>query len=218
MRKLAILFLSLFFWRCNSQPKIVPVKFQAEELEVIKQTFPDEYCCDLANFEVPKFLPKGWHQTKKQRERLKKFKDSISGTKPVRHIWFVKDTLYNPASFILSNKYYNDPRIKIDTAFTQLEKVLFTELYPKQAAKLSNLIIGKQIFKPIDSAEKSIQIQKHFVLLSRVVFNSTRDKACYYLSQSFTQPHNNWSEEEMMFVEKRQGKWHLIYRKLYGIT
>lgn len=208
----------MFFGRCTSQPKIVPVKLQAEELEVIKNTFPDEYCCDLPNFERPRFLPKGQHQTKKQREQLQKQKDSISGTEIKSHIWFVKDTLYNPSNLKFSSKYFSDKRIEIDTVFSKLEKALFTNLYPKQPAKISGLNIGKQLFKPIDSSKKSSQVQKHFAVLSRVVFNSAHDKACYYLSQSFTAPHNNWSEEEMMFAEKKQGKWHLIYRKLYSIT
>lgn len=185
---------------------------------MIKQTLPPDYCCNLKDYEIPKFLPKDSLLRKKQLAQLKKLRDSISITKPENQIWFVKDTLYNPADFVLNHDYYNDSRIEIDPEFIDLEKSLFTDLYSKQPVKLAGLIIGNQILKPYDSAKKSTQTRKHYLLFSRVVFNINHSKACYYFSQGYTSPHNNWLEEEMLFAEKKQGKWHLIYRKLYSIT
>ncbi|RYE35832.1 MAG: hypothetical protein EOP42_05565 [Sphingobacteriaceae bacterium] len=215
MKNLRILFLSVFFWGCTSQPKTVFVKFQAEELEVIKQTLPQDYCCKMNFFEPPLFLPKGSHITKKYKQRLKRLKDSADRAKPETQIWFLKDTLYS----VSNKKYYQRARIKLDTAFFRIEKNLFSTLYPKQPVKLAGLTIGKQILKPYDSAKKSTQKQKHYAYISRVAFNLAHDKACYYWEQSFNWSDNYyWAENEIIYAEKKQGKWHLIYRKLRSIT
>ncbi|RYE22783.1 MAG: hypothetical protein EOP42_24005 [Sphingobacteriaceae bacterium] len=215
MKNYWILFLPVFFGRCTSQIKTEIVKLQAEELEVIKQTFPQDYCCKTEIFEPPLFPPKGSHITKKYNQRLKGLKDSVDRLKPEIQIWFVKDTLYS----VSNQKYSFDARSKLEAAFSKLEKSLFSPLYPKQPAKLAGLTIGKQIFKPYDSVKKSTQVKKHYVYISRVVFNLAHDKACYYWEQSFDRPDNYyWAEDEVIYAEKKQGKWHLIHRKLLSIT
>ncbi|RYY05885.1 MAG: hypothetical protein EOP43_07830 [Sphingobacteriaceae bacterium] len=103
MRAISMLFLSMFFWGCNFQSEIVPVKLQAEELEVIKQTFPD--------FDFP-----AWRLIKTPQLSSQK----VNQLKP--QIGFVTDTLFNPVSFPSGNEYRRDLRIKLDTVFFDLQK------------------------------------------------------------------------------------------------
>lgn len=213
MRKLSILFLCLLFWRCNSQPEIIPIKLQAEELEVIKNTFPNHDPIPWKIFEGPKFPPKGWHQTKEQREKFKKAMDSIKRNKSEKLIWFVKDTLFNPANFSSGNKYHYDPRIKLDTIFFNLEKQLFTSKYPKQVAKLDGLMFGNYVFASADSIKKLNKIPKRYIAITRVVFNANHTKACYYVSYSY--PKVYAGNGDMFFAEKKQGIWFLKYIKPY---
>ncbi|MVN21578.1 hypothetical protein [Mucilaginibacter arboris] len=201
------------FCCCHSQPEIIPVKLQAEELEVIKYTFPNNDPIPWKILEAPKFPPKGFHQTKGQRERFKKAIDSIKRNKSERLIWFVKDTLFNPTNFSSGNKYYHDPRIKLDTTFFNLEKKLFTIKYPKQAAKLDGLMFGNYVFASADSIRKLKKVPKRYIAISRVVFNSNHTKACYYVSYSY--PEVYAGNGDMLYVEKKQGKWFLLYIKPY---
>jgi len=154
MRKLVILFLSMFFWCCN-QPETVPVMLQAEELEVIKQTFPYRDRFAWTTFDGPRFPPKGWHQTKQQKEKTQKKIDSAKANQPKKQIWFVKDTLFNPSDFTSSDKYYYDSRIKLDTIFFNLEKALFTAIYPKQSARLTSIKSKYYIFVSVNSIKKT---------------------------------------------------------------
>lgn len=211
MKKLFILI--FLFIACNPQPEMIPVKLQPEELEVIRQTFPDHDIFAWKILEMPKFPPKTWHQTTGQKEKFKKAIDSIKSNKSKKQIWFVTDTLFNPTNFRSGNKYHNDPRIKLDTIFFHLEKELFTIKYPKQAAKLDGLMFKNYVFASIDSIEKLHKIPKRYIALSRVVFNPNHTKACYYVSYSYPEYHAG--NGDMLFAEKKHGIWYLIYRKPY---
>ncbi|RYE28718.1 MAG: hypothetical protein EOP42_16125 [Sphingobacteriaceae bacterium] len=215
MRKLFILFLCLLFWRCNSQPKIITVKLQAEELEVIRYTFPNQDPFPEKIHEGPLFPPRKVHQTKKQKEKIKEAIDNTRSNKSEKQIWFVNDTLFNPANSSLNNKYYHDPRIKLDTMFFHLEKELFTNRYPKQAIKLNGLTFGNYVFASADSIKKLNKIPRRYVAFSRVVFNQNHTKACYYVSYSYSFGGANYGNGDMLFVEKKQGIWVLKYTKLY---
>ncbi len=215
MRKPFVLFLCLFF-ACNSEPKIVQIKLQAEELEVIKYTFPDHDIIPWNILDAPKFPLKGFHKTKEQRERWKKTADSINRIQPKTQIWFVEDTLFNPANFSLGKEYHLDPRVKLDTIFFNLEKQLFTIKYPKQAAKLDGLMFGNYVFASVDSIKKLKKVPKRYVAISRVVFNANHNKACYYVSYSYSQVYA--ANADMLYVEKKKGKWFLLYVKPYWTT
>jgi hypothetical protein len=216
MRKLIIL-ICLFTFACTSKPKpvIIPLKLQAEELEVIKDTFYDASCCYWQQMEYG-FKSDVKESREAEEKRYKIWSDNIYQHLPDKLIWFVKDTLYNPKDFRSSIKYYQNPRIKLDTIFAVLEKDLFTMKYPKQAIRLDGLIVGNFAFESADSLKKLNKIPKRYVAFSRVVFNSKHDKACFYIMQSL--PEKYWGTGEMIFAEKKFGKWAMLYRKLYWIA
>ncbi|MVN21579.1 hypothetical protein GO621_08515 [Mucilaginibacter sp. HMF7410] len=147
-------------------------------------------------------------------KRYKKWADSTYQQLSEKLIYYVNDTLYNPKEMGLKVRYY--PKIKDDPSLLKLEKKLFTEEYPKQAIRLKGLTIGNYLFKSADSIEHLNRNSLQKVILSRVVFNSNHTKACYYISQRF--PENHWANGEIIHVEKKQGKWFLLYRKPYWIT
>lgn len=215
MRKLTILFLSVFFYKCNSQPEIIQVKLQAEELQVIKDTFPSAVCCYWQQMEHG-FRSDSNESRADENKRFKKIADSIYQNQLGKVIWLVKDTLFNPANIFPNISYPHNSRVKLDTSYSILEKNLHTDGYPNQAVKLDGLIIGNYLFSSVDSVKKRNNTPRRYIFLSRVVFNLKHTKACYYISQSL--PENHWAGGEMMFIEKKHGKWFLLYRKLYWIT
>lgn len=215
MKKLAILFLYLFFWRCNPQPEMIPVKLQPEELEVIKDTFPDAVCCYWQQAEYG-FRSFEKESREEEDKRFKKWADSIYKNQSSKIIWFVNDTLYNPMDLSLVKEHHIDKRIKLDSSYLKLENSLFSRNYEKKAIKLSGLNIGKYFFESFTLAKKYNKISKRYIALSRVVFNPNHTKACYYVSQSL--PSKYWGAGEIMYVEKKQGKWVLIYRRIYWIA
>lgn len=183
-------------------------------MEVIKDTFPSAVCCYLLENEHPTFKYNLKESREATNKRYEKWADITYQRLSEKLIFYVKDTLYNPKEMGLSVRYY--PKIKDDPSLLKLEKKLFTVEYPKQAINLNGLIIGKYVLKPADSIINLNKLPSKQVNLSRVVFNADHTKACYYISQYLRE--NHWADGEMIHVEKRNGKWFLLYRKLYWIT
>ncbi|RYE22782.1 MAG: hypothetical protein EOP42_24000 [Sphingobacteriaceae bacterium] len=173
---------------------------------MIKQTFPQDSIIYWQKIEMHYIQP------------LTKSTKSEKSSNKV--ILFVNDTLYNPSKLRLTTVYPHvpriNPRVKLDTIFFNLEKKLYTDLYPKQAAKIAGLMIGDYILKSIDSIPQLNKIPKRYLKFSRVVFNPEHTKACYYVSQSF--PENHSANGDILYTEKKNGLWYLIYRDLNWTT
>lgn len=150
-------------------------------------------------------------------KRFRKMADSVYQNQSSKIIWFVNDTLYNPMDLSSVTEHHHiDRRIKLDSSYFKLENSLFSNNYEKKAVKLSGLNIGNYLFESFPPAQKYNKISKQYIALSRVVFNPKHTKACYYVSQSL--PDKHWGTGEIMYVEKKQGKWFLIYRRTYWIA
>ncbi|RYE35833.1 MAG: hypothetical protein EOP42_05570 [Sphingobacteriaceae bacterium] len=178
---------------------------------MIKQTLPPDSISYWQKIEMHNFHPLA---------KSNQFEQVLNRNKLNKVIWFVSDTLYNPSKLKPATIYPHvpriNPRVKLDTIFFNLEKKLYTDLYPKQAAKIAGLMIGDYILKSIDSIPQLKEVSKRYLKFSRVVFNLNHTKACYYIDYSYPDHHSG--NGDILYAEKKNGKWVLIYRDLNWIT
>ena len=196
MRQIFILITLTVLISCKTQ-----VEDASEEVLVIQQTFEKAvYAMSKNDWEyarpfIRKFPPLGESSNTSKK---------IYTEKPTKHFYIVNDTLFNTKHFLLFSKTLKTDN-KILLHPDSIEQILKQGKLKSLTAKL---VIDTSAYAT--KTDSSFAKNKNFngsVSFSRVVFNSKRNIACYYMSQHLNMGGRGWGMGTIVFAKKQKGKW-----------
>lgn len=183
-----------------------------EEVAVIHQTFEKAVTAvsknDLKDLEF--YVKRFRNDTSSLLSR------AIHNDKQRFHLYSAPDSLFFLQSFsqvgLPINKEFVE-KMDVDSLFASLIKSFGTTIKVKLKTKtLSYQILSKE----------SLKENKNFngmLKFSRVMFNKSRTKACYYFEQSILIGlERGWAMGTVVFAEKKNGKWVYLKDKYLFIT